>query len=190
MNTSNSDWLGDGLALIFRPGPRAFEQAAQHAEGKFNGGLLTALASVILWELGRLLVGRGVFNLVALVILVPVTAFLLILLAFWLHFLYQKLFKREQNAHLQIFYLLALLTLFLGLPSAFLVHVTGIGSIIAALAAIYALILLVAGLAAITGLTAVESIVIVIIGIPLSLLSLAFLLMMLPSVTSAVTQLL
>ena len=183
------DWTNDAVSIIFRPRPKAFRQAAEHADGKFNHGVLLVILQAGIWILLAAAMGEAPLSLALSLVAIMMVAFFSILVAFWFHFLYQKLFKQSQNLHSEIFYLLVLVSFFLGTPALLIRFAPFIGPFLANALLLYLLILLVTGLTAITGLNAVKSLVIVILSLPLAGLSLILLATFVPSVMSSVQQL-
>ena len=166
-------WFVDSLKVVFKPTQSTFDEVSRNAKGRFIESLVwiiitSSLINLLTHQISTVLIVILLWGL----IIFPVGISLLV---FWIHTVYQKVFRRKKNKHDELMYSVAMIFVTTSWLSTGLFFIPEVGPIISQYMWIYQLILGFLAIRAITKLNIWQSFVTLVISVLLAVVSIAIL---------------
>jgi hypothetical protein len=100
-------WFLDSLKVVFKPTQVTFDEVCQNAKGRFVESLVWIIITSSVINLLNHQISTGLIEIVLWgLIIFPVGISLLV---FWIHTVYQKVFRRKKNKHDELMYCVAMI---------------------------------------------------------------------------------
>jgi hypothetical protein len=164
-------WVVDSGKIIYKPTQKTFDEVSKNAKGRFIEAVVwIVITGIIVTSLGYQFSISLIERLLLSAIALPIG---ILVQVFWIHTIYQKVFRRKKYKYDELLYSIAMILVTPSLLSSVLIYIPKIGPIIMQMTGIYQLVLGLLAIRAITKLNLWQSFITLVMSLLMAVISIA-----------------